>query len=241
MQHRPISYADQRMEALSTRLRLHSDGSDVERPKSGARGGPDRGRARDRDFAALLDVLRPRIRRLVIKYGMLDMVDDAEQAAAIGVHRALETYDPAQASFATHATWQMRGELQSLRHRMRLDQRRSAKSAGVTTVSLDGLADSATGLQDPVGTFELVDETALRQAERAASDHMAAASLERMLNRLGTPISERAIVEEYVLGDGTTRDINVQLKAPQTTEQRRQIVRRTLRNCEKMMAGQFIR
>ncbi len=190
MQHRPISLASQRMEAFANRLRHDRVGVESQARISGPRA--------DRDFGALLQLLRPRIGRLIAQYRLLDMVEDAEQAAAIGVHRALETYDPAQASFATHATWQMRGELQGLRHRMRLDQRRSAKSAGVMTVSLESLASPEAGPNQPGAPYEIVDEAALQRTECAASDHMAGVMLDRMLDRLSAPLHERVIVQQYV-------------------------------------------
>ncbi|MGB3470656.1 MAG: sigma factor [Erythrobacter sp.] len=152
----------------------------------------------DRAFTDMLEALRPRIIRLIAQYALTDMREDAEQAAAIGVHRALQTFDPAQASFATHATWQIRGELQSLRHRMRLDQRRSAMSAGLTTVSLEAL--SAAG--EPLG---LSDTAALEATESAASDAMAQRLAERLLDRAHASGDERAIMFEYLF-DGSRRD-----------------------------------
>ncbi len=139
MQHRPISRASQKVEALAVSLGCECADAGSAGPVIEAR----HRRVFDRDFAALLALMLPRIKRLIVQYRMLDIADDAQQAAAIGVYRALQTYDPAKASFVTHATWQMRGELQSLRHRVRLDQRRSAVSAGISTVSLDGLTTAA--------------------------------------------------------------------------------------------------
>ena len=233
MQYRPISRASQKIEALAASLSCECTdigpvGSTIEARHR---------RTRDRHFAALLTLMLPRINRLIVQYRMLDMADDAQQAAAIGVFRALQTYDPAKASFVTHATWQMRGELQSLRHRVRLDQRRSAVSAGISTVSLDGLNAAAGTSDEPFYAFEPPDEAALTQAEHAASNHMARSALDRMLDRLGAPDHERMIVQQYVL-DNRERAVSDATRASrQSAEQRRQIVRRTLRNCAKVMAG----
>jgi len=152
----------------------------------------------DRAFTDMLESLRPRILRLIAQYRLTDMPEDAEQAAAIGVHRALQTFDPAQASFATHATWQIRGELQSLRHRMRLDQRRSAISAGLTTVSIEALS----GAGEP---FDLPDAPALEAVESAASDVMAQHLAERLLHHARANANERAIMFDYLF-DGSKRD-----------------------------------
>ncbi len=186
-----------------------------------------RGSQSDCGFAQLLELLRPRIRRLALQYGLSDMLDDAAQAAAIGVHRALDTFDPTQASFSTHVSWQIRGELQSLRHRMRLDQRRSAVNAGASTVSLDALTvpDSAT-------PFEVVDETAHARTERGASDTMVHAMMENLLDRLSSPEEERIIMYDMLFD----RESSTEARSERTPEQRRQIVRRTWRNCIKVLA-----
>jgi hypothetical protein len=187
-------------------------------------------REAESDFVRLLALLRPRIARLVRQYGLSDMREDAEQAAAIGVHRALESFDCAQARFSTHVTWQIRGELQSLRHRMRLDQRRSAQSAGVSTVSLESLRLPGDA---EARTLEIVDEQALQNCERLASDRMALGLLDRLLNRLDSPEDERGIVLDHILDRKATHCAGER----RSSEQRRQIVRRTLRNCAKMAAG----
>lgn len=211
-----ISITAQRTEALAKRLSTAH--------VSTAHGRAPSRCAADRAFAQLLELLHPRIARLIRQYRLEDLREDAEQAAAIGVHRALLTYDPAKASFATHATWQMRGELQSLRHRMRLDQRRSARNAGVRTVSLDSIAASEPATAD-THPLELVDDAALQRAESAASDHMAGVLLTRLLERIRAPLHERPIVRDHVLGDG----ISAGARSAPSPEQRRQIIRRTMR------------
>ncbi|SMQ69107.1 Sigma-70 region 2 [Altererythrobacter xiamenensis] len=182
----------------------------------------------DRIFARLLDCLRPRIGHLIQRYGLSDMREDAEQACAIGVHRALETYDPRKARFTTHVTWQLRGELQSLRHRVRLDQRQSAQSAQVRTVSLEALSAAYAERGE---VFEIVDETALQRVERTCSNALVRRSLLRLMNRIETPVQERVIVLESVFdreGDDS--------RYGKTREQRRQIVRRNIRNCARIAA-----
>ena len=183
----------------------------------------------DRAFARLLERLKPRIAYLVGRYGLSDMREDAEQACAIGVHRALETYDPRKARFTTHVTWQLRGELQSLRHRVRLDQRQSARSAQVRTVSLEALSAA---YAESGEVFEIVDEDALQRVERTCSNALVRRSLLRLMNRIETPVQERVIVLESVFdreGDDA--------RYGKTREQRRQIVRRNIRNCAKVASA----
>lgn len=50
---------------------------------------------RDRHCARIMQLIAPRVRHFTRVYGLLDMADDAEQACAIGVHRAICDYDPA--------------------------------------------------------------------------------------------------------------------------------------------------
>lgn len=179
-------------------------------------------------FASLLLLLGARIARLIRQYGLGDMREDAEQVAAIGVHRALMTFDPQRARFSTHVTWQIRGELQGLRHRVRLDQRRSAISAGITTVSLDALSNwNARGSE-----FEIVDHTSLARIEGGASNAMSQRLIDRLLDKIGSPENERQIVSDHLFD----REPSSFERAKRTSEQRRQIVRRTLRNCAKAMA-----
>ncbi len=182
-----------------------------------------------REFADLLTLMSPRVARLIRQYRLGDMREDAEQAAAIGLHRALTTFEPAKAQFSTHATWQIRGELQGLRHRMRLDQRRSAVAAGISTVSLEALSVK----DEDVHAFEIVDEGALPRVESAASDCMTWSLLTQLLDQLEAPWHERAVLHDHLFD--TYRAPKAE--SERTPEQRRQIVRRTLRNCAKAVAG----
>lgn len=187
------------------------------------------GAERDRVFGLLMRRFEPQIRLLIRRYGLLDMADDARQTCAIGLFRALQTYELGKASFATHATWQLRGELQSLRHRMRLDQRQSARKAGMRTVSLETLGVQHDELE---AAWEIVDDTALASIERAASDRMVRRSTDQMLERLGAPDHERLIVMNHLFDMGRTSESSRQIR-----EQHRQIVRRTFRNCAKLVAA----
>ena len=133
--------------------------------------------ARDRLYRRILALLSPRIRQLTRRYALGDMADDAAQACAIGVHRALATYDPARACFSTHVTWTMRGELQSLRHRVRLDQRDSARATGMRTVSFEALQDAGSRDDAPL---QIADEGAGYAVESRASDYLAGLWLGRV-------------------------------------------------------------
>jgi len=183
----------------------------------------------EREFAGLLTLLSPRIARLIRQYRLGDMQDDARQAAAIGVHRALATFDPAKARFSTHVTWQIRGELQSLRHRMRLDQRRSAVAASISTVSLEALSVT----DEDIRAFEVVDTNALSRVESGASDRMAWSLLTQLLDQLNAPGDERAILRNHLFD----HDAGPHASSERTPEQRRQVVRRTMRNCAKVLAA----
>ena len=175
---------------------------------------------RDRLYARILGILSPRIRSLTRQYAMQDMAEDAWQACALGVHRAIATYDPDRASFSTHVTWAMRGELQSLRHRVRLDQRDSARSAGARTVSLDGMAGSG----DPHGAA-LVDQDADIEVEGPAATHMAYRWIWNLLERSLPPHqqSDGPLALAYWTGTETPRDL--------TREQHRLVARRVARHC----------
>lgn len=210
------------MRALAQKLETQAE---LLRNWSGAKVGAGRIRY-DRHFARLLEMLQPRIRHLIRTYGLGDLAEDAQQACAIGVYRALESYDAAQASFTTHVTWQLRGELQGLRHRMRLDQRRSARTAGIRTVSLDGFTSAG----DEAGGVQFEDEDALPAIESRASDLMVQRLIDRLMDRLGSPAGEREIVHDTLFeGDGRDRFTTRQ------REQRRQVVRRIWRNCAKIL------
>ena len=174
---------------------------------------------RDRAFAHILALLQPRIAGLVRRYGFIDMPEDAQQACAIGVLRALSTYDPARAQFTTHVTWAMRGELQSLRHRERIDQRQGARKAGVRFVSADCRE-----------VWEVVDEAGLAHTEAGASTGMARQLLQRLLSRSGQPADERCLVVSHVLGKAVPAGFRAC-----TPEQRRQIIRRNLRHCARVV------
>lgn len=127
----------------------------------------------DRAFAEILRLIAPRIRHFIRQYGLAAHWDDAEQCCAIGVHRAIQAYDPAKAQFTTFVNWQLRGELQGLRFRLMTDQRPSAKRVEATTVSLHGLTISNEGDEASLESM-LEDEEALARTEARASEHLAA-------------------------------------------------------------------
>jgi RNA polymerase sigma-32 factor len=187
----------------------------------------------DREFHQLLEMLKPRIVYQIRRYGLTDMPDDADQACAIAVHRALKNYDPAKAQFTTHVTWMIKGELQSLRHRVRLDQRKSAQNAGFRTVSLDQL----TMPQDQAGAFEIVDDHAEAAIHRVISDVMARRSLARLMDRIGSPAFEQAVVWTTLMELPRSGPKASPIRQRFSSEQCRQIVRRTYRNCAKVVAA----
>lgn len=120
----------------------------------------------------------------ICDYGLVAHWEDAEQACAIGVHRAIEGYDPQKAQFTTFVNWQLRGELQSLRFRLMTDQRSSAKRVEATTVSIHSVAFNAEGDET---NFEAMieDEGALALVEAGASCYLAEAAI-------------KALIDEYV-------------------------------------------
>lgn len=126
----------------------------------------------DKAFAQILKLIAPRIRHFIRQYGLVGHWDDAEQCCAIGVHRAIQSYDPTKAQFTTFVNWQLRGELQSLRFRLMTDQRASAKKVEATTVSLHAIAAGPDGEETSLEAI-IEDETALELTEAGASDFLA--------------------------------------------------------------------
>jgi RNA polymerase sigma factor (sigma-70 family) len=126
----------------------------------------------DRAFATILKLITPRIRHFIRQYGLTAHWDDAEQCCAIGVHRAIQTYDPTRAQFTTLVNWQLRGELQSLRFRLMTDQRASAKKVDAKTVSLHASTSGPDGEEASLEAM-IEDENALESTESGASDYLA--------------------------------------------------------------------
>jgi RNA polymerase sigma-32 factor len=132
----------------------------------------------DRSFARIMALIAPRIRHFTRQYGLTDMREDAQQACAIAVHRAIEAFDPAKSRFTTFVSWQLRGELQGLRFRMRTDQRGSARRVQATTVSLDALhGEMGVSLAEM-----LVDEEAQERTESLASEAMTRSTCHALLD-----------------------------------------------------------
>lgn len=133
----------------------------------------------DWHFARILRLIAPRIRHFIRVYGLIDWHDDAAQACAIGVHRAICAYDPAKARFTTFVNWQLRGELQGLRHRVRLEQRNSARGVGAVVISLSQLAETRS---DSGQHWEPPDEAAQDRAESLACETLARRACGRLLD-----------------------------------------------------------
>ena len=144
----------------------------------------------DKAFATILKLIAPRIRHFIRQYGLVAHWEDAEQCCAIGVHRAIEAYDPTKAQFTTFVNWQLRGELQSLRFRLMTDQRASAKKVEATTVSLHAAGTGSEGEETSLEAM-IEDENALQLTERGASDYLAKRSTD-------------ALIEAYVRHSRTT-------------------------------------
>lgn len=126
----------------------------------------------DRAFARILKLIAPRIRHFIRQYGLAAHWDDAEQACAIAVHRAIQAYEPEKAQFTTFVNWQIRGELQSLRFRVMTDQRPSAKKVDATTVSLHMVTQGSDGEETTLESV-IEDEGALALTEAGASNYLA--------------------------------------------------------------------
>ncbi|GAA4033921.1 hypothetical protein GCM10022281_12410 [Sphingomonas rosea] len=134
----------------------------------------------DRVFVRLQRLLAPRFRHFIRQYGLGNHWDDAEQCCAIAVHRAIEAYDPEKAQFTTFVNWQIRGELQSLRFRLMTDQRPSAQKVSATTVSLHSISHDADGEENSLEAM-IEDEDALERTERSASDYLARAAAQCLI------------------------------------------------------------
>ncbi|WP_299308838.1 sigma factor [uncultured Croceicoccus sp.] len=209
----------------------------------------------NRHFDRIMALLGPRIRHLTRAYGLNAWADDAEQACAIAVHRAIDDYDPTIARFTTFVTWPLRGELKVLRNRVRPELRETKAPMRYSVVPLDhGEGEYA----------ELVDVSALTRVEQGAARRLAQGALDRLLSeyergimdrlcrdlatadgsRGGRPGSvraaaidgikgvlrkEREIVARYVFADGKD-DKFAENDDEFTAEQQRQISRRVLRH-----------
>lgn len=150
------------------------------RAPAGERPTPRQRLLTDRAFARILRLLAPRFRHFIRQYGLGNHWDDAEQCCAIAVHRAVEAYDPDKAQFTTFVNWQIRGELQSLRFRVMTDQRPSAQKVHATTVSLHNMVSSADGEEASLEAL-IEDEDALARTEASASDYLARAAAQCLI------------------------------------------------------------
>ncbi|MBB5713667.1 sigma factor-like helix-turn-helix DNA-binding protein [Sphingomonas aerophila] len=136
----------------------------------------------DKAFAHILKLIGPRMRHFIRQYGLAAHWEDAEQCCAIGVHRAIQAYEPEKAQFTTFVNWQLRGELQSLRFRLMTDQRPSAKKVEATTVSLNAISANADGDEGSLESM-IEDTDALERTESAASDYFAGAARAALIDR----------------------------------------------------------
>lgn len=135
----------------------------------------------DRAFTRVMKIIAPRVRHFIRQYGLTAHWEDASQACAIAVHRAIQAYDPEKAQFTTFVNWQIRGELQSLRFRLMADQRPSARKVEATTVSINAIATGPDGDEVPLETV-IEDENALSRTESAAADYLAGNAIESLID-----------------------------------------------------------
>ncbi len=151
------------------------------RPAEGERPTARQRAAIDRAFHSVMKIIAPRIRHFIKQYGLTAHWEDAEQVCAIGVHRAIEAYDPEKAMFTTFVNWQLRGELQGLRFRLMDDQRPSAKKVEATTISLHAMERGPDG-EDMALEALIEDEAALDRTEACAADHLAGQTCQALMD-----------------------------------------------------------
>jgi hypothetical protein len=195
----------------------------------------------DRAFARLAALAAPRIRYFTRAYGLADVADDAAQVCAIALHRAAGRYDPARARFTTYVNWQLRAELQALRHRLHGDQRCAGRRHVTATLSLDALCDD--GADD-----WLVDPAAEAAAEQGAADSLAALVADRLvgdwavrrragLSRGTGGDSKRIMVRVAAEKELVRHQLIVTEAADRLRESDRHIVRRALADMIRHTAG----
>jgi hypothetical protein len=162
-------------------------------PKDGeGRGTPRQRHEVDKAFARIMKLIAPRVRHFIRQYGLAGHWEDAEQACAIAVHRAIQAYDPAKAQFTTFVNWQIRGELQSLRFRLMTDQRPSAQKVDATTVSIHAIATGPEGDQTTLEGL-IQDENAHILAESGAADYLATSALHALIDSYVDHLRDSAI------------------------------------------------
>ena len=149
--------------------------------EDGSRGSAKQRANIDRAFARILKLAAPRIRHFIRQYGLAAHYEDAEQACAIAVHRAIEAYDPTKAKFTTFLNWQIRGELQSLRFRVMTDQRPSARKVGAVTVTIHSGTTNEDG-EDTSLEALIEDEEAQERTEEAAAEHLASETFKALVD-----------------------------------------------------------
>lgn len=150
----------------------------------------------DKAFIRIMKLIAPRVRHFIRQYGLVGYWEDAEQACAIGVHRAIEAYDPTKAQFTTFVNWQIRGELQSLRFRLMTDQRVSAQKVHASTVSLHLTAAGPEGEETTLESL-IQDEAAHNEVEGGASDYLARRTLTALIDGYITQL--RTVGEEQIM------------------------------------------
>lgn len=139
----------------------------------------------DTAVRALHALVARRIRILVIRHGLADMGEDAEQACLMALVDAARRWDPARSGFSTWLGWHLRGVLAGLRRQWVGDHRTAAGRQRAATLSLDGDMGSqlpSDWLADPVAEGDVArgaaDWLAVRCADRLAADCSEAARSE---------------------------------------------------------------
>lgn len=131
----------------------------------------------DDALRSLHALLAKRIRMLVVRHGLADIGEDAEQACLMALVDAARRWDPERSCFSTWLGWHLRGVLAGLRRQWIGDPRTAAGRQRAATLSLDGDMGSqlpSDWLADPAAEADVArgaaDWLAVRCADRLASD-----------------------------------------------------------------------
>lgn len=147
-------------------------------PRRNPHAGRKEHRAFDDAFASIIRILDPRIRYLTQRWGLRNHAEDALQAGRIGVHKALETFDPTVAKFTTHVAFRLQAQMKDLRFHLFKDERSDAVKVGAKTISAESLR-----AEDDTPLIQLIESDGAEElTESAAAATMAKRTLDALLD-----------------------------------------------------------
>lgn len=138
----------------------------------------------------LQQMLKPTIRKMSKRKGMIEHLEEMEQVSLIAIHQASQTWNPKLSTFSTYVHWQLRAEFRSLELTLFPQRRKVCKDINVKIWSINAPKNSDNEKEN--GESFICDPCSVENPEYSAEALMAKQTIETAFARHMAKIVRKA-------------------------------------------------